>query len=218
MDSTIFHADMQNLLSGRKYDKKKILAAEKAAFLTMAHFIDLPQAESFGEFTVASGTANYTGAIDEPIGAEIDRITSAVFVGSSVYQVLDDWNIRQYQHAYRGQSSTARAGTPSAFCFYNEQFWLYKVPDLSGTVYFTCQRVLTDITDFPDSCFPLMANLTKLYLADPDDSAGAQAIVFAWQQSKQLIKSFKGKMHPKKAVMEKTSHRTQRVRNLNALI
>jgi hypothetical protein len=213
MDSTTFFQELQSLMAGKVKDKKQLQAAAKAAFLMMAHYIDLPGAEASGMITVTSGTAAYdvTDATMTPPNVDVDRITAAVFVGSTVQQPLVDWNIRQYYHHYYGQSSSARSGKPIAYCFHNGQFLLYKNPDESGSIYFSCQRVLQDIIEFTDNYHPLMLELTKLHLADP----GSEVWGTAWHQAKNLIKSFKGKMHPKKALMEMGTHRSQRVVDLN---
>lgn len=213
MDSTELHKHVKNLLFDRSLQDVQLQAAEKAAFLGMAHFLDLPSAEVTGDFAVTSGTYAYdaVGTVDAPIGAIIDRVTSAVFYGSTVQSILTEVNIRTWMHNYHGQSSTSRSGTPQQFVFYNNQFLLVPLPNISGTVYYSAQRVLTDISNFPDSYLPLMVELVKMHLANPETWEATQS----WRLAKQLIKSFKGPMHPKKSVMELSTHRANRVRALN---
>lgn len=209
MNVDTFRGDIQKLLSGLSIKKNRMAAAEKAAFLRMAHHLDLPDAEDSGSVTITSGTPNYDLILGS--GKDIDRITSAVFVASSVKKNLEDWNIRAYQFAYRGVATT---GTPYAFCYYNDQLWLYYIPNLSGTVYFTCQHVVTDLTDFPDNYYPLMVALVKKEIFKD----GSTEWWSAYRDAKDLLKSFKDRMHPKKAVMEMSSHRAKRVIALNELI
>jgi len=213
LDTSTLHKDLKNLFSDLSIDDPRLQVAEKAAFLTMAHFIDLPDAQDSGSQAITSGTPNYDLTLSGT--NQVDRITSAVFVASSVKQPLEDWNIRQYQYAYRGLAET---GTPSAFCYYNDQLWLYKIPNLSGTVYFTCQHVLTDLTDFPDNYYPLMVALVEMHIYRPTTPEGAAMYDRAYRKAKDLIKSFKGRMHPLKTEMEKTTYRTNRIEDLNTLI
>jgi len=203
MDATTFHKDVRNILREYKLKDEVLTSAEKAAFLRMAHHIDLPDAEDAGSKAITSGTPNYSLTLDS--GADIDRITSAVFVGSSVKQALEDWNIREYQHAYR---AIATEGTPYAFCFYNDEMWLYYIPNFSGTVYFTCQNVVTDLTDFPDNYYPLMIALVKTHVF----KSGTAEWWAAYRESKDLLKSFKDRMHPIRRTMEKTRYRMLRWR------
>lgn len=215
MDSEQLHKDIKNLLGNRSLNKGQLEAAERAAFFGMAHFLDLPSAQVTGDFAVTSGTYLYDadGTVDAPIGAAIDRVTSAVFYSSSIQNILNEWRMRAWMHNYHGRSTSDRTDTPEAFVFYNNQFYLFPEPNLSGTVYYAAQRVLTDIEDFPDSYFPLMVELVKMHLADPETWEAAQS----WKLAKQLIKSFKGPVRPKKDVMELSTHRMERMRNLNAL-
>ena len=214
MDSAQLHKDIKNILFDRKLPDPQLQAAERAAFLGMAHFLDLPTAEVTGNFAVTSGTYTYEGAgtVDTPVGAQIDRITAAVFYGSS-QNVLNEINMSQWMHNYYGQSSSGRQGVPNSFVFYNKMFYLYPAPNVSGTVYYSAQRVLTDIGDFPESYFPLMVELVRMHIAKPETWEANRA----WQLAKQLIKSFKGPMHPKKSVMPISTHRAARVRALNEL-
>ena len=209
MNVETFRSDISTLLAGLAIKKKRLQAAEKAAFLKMAHHLDLPDAEDSGSVDIESGTPNYDLILGS--GKDIDRITSAVFVGSGIKQPLDDWDIRAYQRAYRGVATT---GTPKAFCYYNDQLWLYYIPNLSGTVYFTCQHVVTDLTDFPDNYYPLMVELVQTFIY----KRGTGEWASAYRASKDLIKSFKDRMHPKKAVMEMNAHRANRMIALNESI
>jgi len=209
MDATTFHRLVRSLLAEYELSEERLVSAEKAAFLRMAHHIDLPDAEDKGEVTITAATPNYILELDS--GKDIDRITSAVFVAGSVKQPLDDLNIREYQFAYRGAADT---GTPSAYCYYNDEMWLYKIPDLSGTVYFTCQHVLTDLTDFPDNYYPLMIALVKTHIF----KSGSGEWWAAYRETKDLLKSFKQRMHPLKKTMEKTTYRALRIQDLNELI
>lgn len=215
MDSSQLHKDIKNILFDRNLPDQQLEAAERAAFLGMAHFLDLPTAEVTGNFTVTSGTESYDAinTVDTPVDAIIDRVTSAVFYVSTAQSVLNEISMRAWMHSYHGQSSTSRKGTPDCFVLYNNKFYLYPEPDLSGTVYYTAQRVLTDIGDFPDSYFPLMVQLVTMHIAKPDTWEANRA----WQLAKQLIKSFKGPMHPKKSVMPLSTHRAARVKALNEL-
>lgn len=217
MDAKQLHADIKNLMYGRKIDDAPLAAAEKAAFLTMAHYLDLPVAETTGSFATTASTPSYdlTGATMSPVSAQIDRITSAVWNGT-VHQPLSEIRIRTWEHAYYGLATSARTGTPTAICVHAGQFHLVKAPNEVGTVYFTAQRVLTVITDFPESYFPLMVELTKMHLArsTPEGAAEAQQ---CWYLAKQLIKSFKEQMWPKKSEVEISTHRAKRVQGLNSL-
>jgi len=209
MNVTTFRKDVQNLLADLRIKDPRMQAAEKAAFLKMAHHIDLPDAEDSGSVTITSGTPNYD--LELGSGKDIDRITGAVFVGSSVKQPLTDWNSRTYLHAYRGLATT---GTPYAFSYYNNQLWLYYIPNLSGTVYFNCQHVVTDLTDFPDNYYPLMVELIQTFIY----KRGTSEWWSAYRAGKDLMKSFKDRMHPKKVVIELSGHRARRVKALNELI
>lgn len=209
MDTAEFKKNIRNLLAVLDIKTERIESAEKIAFLEMAHHLDLPDSEDSGSESVVSGTPNYSLTLDS--GKDIDRITSVVFVSSSVKQPLMDWNIRTYQYAFRG---SAISGTPYAFCFYNDELRLYYIPNLSGTVYFTCQHVITDLTDFPDNYYPLMVELTKKHIFE----TGSSGWWAATRAAKDLLKSFKDRMHPLKVTMEKSLHRTQRVQALNRLI
>lgn len=210
MNVETFRNNIKTLFAHLDLQDRRIVAAEKVAFLTMAHHIDLPDAENdTGEITVASGTAGYTPSLDN--GSDIDRITSAVFVSGTVKKDLDEWGIRGYEYYYRGQATT---GTPYAFCFHARKVKLYYIPDLTGTVYFTCQEVVTDLTDFPDNYYPLMVALIKLQIFEE----GTSKWWAAYKQSRDLMKSFKGRMRPKKDVMELSTYRAERIRELNSLI
>jgi hypothetical protein len=217
MNSTQLHSDMENLMFGRKIEKPQLQVAEKAAFLTMAHYLDLSPAEVSGSFTTTSGTPSYdlSNMTITPADAQIDRITSAVWNGS-VNNPLSEIRIRKWMHSYYGLSSSARTGTPEAICAYQDKLFLLKAPNETGTVYFTAQMVLPGIVDFPDSYFPLVVELTKMHLArsTPEGSAEAQQ---CWYLAKQLIKSFKDQMWPKKSEVEKSTHRDRRSRGLNSL-
>lgn len=211
MDTTTFKKRVRDLFSQMDIREERMAAAELTAFLEMAHYIDLPDAEASGSKAVTAGTNNYTLTLAS--GADIDRITSAVFVGSSTQQPLEEWGIRRYRYHYYGTTSGSRAGTPYAFCYYNDEMLLWKEPDLTGTVYFTCQQVLSDLTDFPDNHYPLMIALVAKRLYAPGDKEWWAAR----RDSMDLIKSYKGRMHPKKDVMEMTRHRAKRMEALNAL-
>jgi len=204
MNSTLFHADIRRLFPD-VVDEDRLSAAEKAAFLTMAHHLDLPDAEDGGSQAVTSGTPNYAIVTDS--GDDVDRITSVVWVGSNNIP-LTDLNIREYQFLYRGDADTDE---PDSYCYYNGELWLYPIPDESGTVYFTCQNVVVNINDFPDSYYPLMLALTKKNLMK-EDSGGWY---WTYREAKDLMKSFKMKMHPKKRGMEMGTYRALRIRDLN---
>lgn len=215
MDTATLYKDLKNLFFHLQIAPERIQAAAKAAFLEMAHYIDLPDAQDFPEdVTVVSGTPNYDVTLAS--GSDMDRITSAVFVSGTTRQILDDsWTERVYQHHYRG---LAVAGTPFACCYFKDQLWLYHIPNLSGTVYLTCQSVVTDLTDFPDNYYPLMiALVAKNLFRTSSEPEGVAIFLRATQDARDLIKSFKGRMHPKKIVMEQSSHRANRVRVLNSL-
>jgi len=210
MDTTTFKKEVRDIFSHLDVREERMAAAEKAAFLEMAHYIDLPDAEASGDETVTAGTNNYALSLDS--GADIDRITSAVFVGSSTQMPLEEWGIRRYRYHYYGTASGNRAGTPYAFCYYDDEMLIWKVG--SGTVYFTCQQVLSDLTDFPDNHYPLMIALMTKRLHKP----GTGEWWAARRDSMDLIKSYKGRMHPKKDVMEMATQRANRMRGLNELI
>lgn len=209
MDTTAFHNNIRKLLAHLALDEDRIVAAEKVAFLEMAHHIDLPDAENEGTITVVSGTPDYEPSLDN--GHDIDRITSAVFVSGTTKQPLGHWGITSYQHNYRGLAVT---GIPYGYCFHADKVWLYYIPNLSGTVYFTCQEVVTDLTDFPDNYYPLMVALIKEEIFDE----GSREWWAAYQKAKDLLKSFKDRMRPKFEVMPMSTHRALRVRDLNELI
>lgn len=216
MDTDTLYKDLRNLFYHLQVASERLQAATKAGFLEMAHHIDLPDAQDFPEdITVVSGTPNYDVTLAS--GSDMDRITSAVFVSGTTRQILDDsWTERTYQHHYRGLAET---GTPSACCYFKDQLWLYKIPNLSGTVYLTCQSVVSDLTDFPDNYFPLMVALVAKHLfRTSSEPEGIAIYLRADRDARNLIKSFKGRMHPKKIAMEKSSYRAQRVRDLNTLI
>ncbi len=207
MNQTAFHADIRKLFPD-VVDEDRLTAAEKAAFLTMAHYIDLPDAEDKGSQAVTSATPNYTISTDS--GKDIDRITSVVWVGSNNYNLID-LNIREYQFLYRG---TATTGEPDSYCYYNGQIWLYPIPDESGTIYFSCQIVVTSLTSFPDNYYPLMLALIKKNLL----KEGSGEWYWAYREARDLIKSFKTRMHPKKRGMEMGTYRSARIQDLNNLI
>ena len=209
MDINSFHRDLKLLVPELKIKDNRLRAAEKAAFLTMAHHIDLPDAQDSGNVTISSSTPNYE--LELTGNKTVDRITSAVFVSGTTKQPLEDWNIRTYQYSYRGVGTS---GVPYAFCYYNDELWLYYIPNLSGTVYFTCQHVVTELTDFPDNYLPLMFELVCKQLF----KRGTPEWLSARREGNTLIKSFKSRMHPIKTGMEKTTYRTQRIRDLNSLI
>lgn len=217
MDAAQLHGDIQNLMFFRGLEAPQLTAAEKAAFLTMAHYLDLGPAEMSGSFTTTSGTPSYalTDATVDPASATIDRITAAVWNGS-VYQPLSEIRIRKWMHNYYGLSTTDRTGTPEAICAHQGKFHLVRAPNETGTVYFTAQMVLTGIVDFPESYFPLMVELTKMHLARSTAEGSAEAQQ-CWYLAKQLIKSFKEQMWPKKDEVEQSTHRARRVQRLNSL-
>jgi len=215
MNVDTFRKDVRNLFADFSIPDERIQVAEKAAFLEMAHYIDLPDAEDQGTVTVTSGTEHYTLTLDS--GADVDRITGAVFVGTSVKSILEDsWTYRTYLHHRRGLAET---GTPFACCFYNDELWLYYIPNLSGTVYFSCQQVVEDLTDFPDNYYALMIALTAKQMFRTRITE-AESIIYerSNRDARNLIKSFKKRMHPQKMVMEKSSYRANRIRALNSLI
>lgn len=215
MNTATLKKDLKNLFSHFQLDPERLQAAAKAGFLEMAHYIDLPDAQAHpDDITVVSGTPNYD--ITLATGEDMDRITSAVFVSGTTRQILgDSWTIRTYQHHYRGLAGT---GVPTECCYFNDELWLYKIPNLSGTVYLTCQSVVADLTDFPDNYFPLMVALVaKNLFRTSTDPEGLGIYMRADRDRKDLIKSFKKRMHPKKMVMEKSTYRSQRIQNLNAL-
>lgn len=209
MDQETFHADCQNVFADLDLLPERLVAAEKVAFLEMAHHIDLPDAEDEGTITIASGTVSYTPTLDS--GADIDRITSAVFVSGTTKEPLNEWGIRRHRYHYRGSGTS---GVPYAFCFYADKFWFYYIPNLSGTVYFTCQQVLTDLTDFPDNYYPLMIALMKKQIY----KSGSTEWYAAYRDAKDLLKSFKDRMRPKKDEMEMGRYRAERIKELNSLI
>lgn len=210
MNTDTLKADLRNLFPKKVVSDHRLTSIIKGSFLEMAHHLDLPDAEDFpDDVTVVSGTPNYDVTLSS--GKNVDRITSAVFVSGTTKQVLTDWNMRLYQHAYRGSATT---GTPYAFCFYKRQLWLYYIPDLGGTVYLTCQHVLTDLTSFPDNYYPLMETLVTCRVYDK----GSREWMAAYRAKKDLIKSFKGRMHPKKVEMEKSLYRSLRIQDLNTEI
>lgn len=210
MDKDTLRKNVRDMFSHLDIREEQMVAAEKAAFLEMAHYIDLPDAEDDGSKTVTAGTNNYALTLDS--GNDIDRITSAVYVGSSTQMPLEEWGIRRYRYHYYGTASGSRAGTPYAFCYYNDEMLIWKVG--SGTVYFTCQQVLSDLTDFPTNHYPLMIALMTKRLYKP----GTSEWWAARRDSLDLIKSYKGRMHPKKDVMEIGRLRANRMKGLNELI
>lgn len=215
MNTATLYKDLKNLFFHLEIADERLQAATKAAFLEMAHYIDLPDAQAHpDDITVVSGTPHY--GVTLAGGGDLDRITSAVFVSGTTRQILgDSWTIRTYQHHYRGLAGT---GVPSECCYFNDELWLYPIPNLSGTVYLTCQAVVTGLTDFPDNYFPLMVALVaKNLFRTSSDPAGIAIYLRADRDRKDLIKSFKDRMHPKKSVMEQSTHRSRRVQRLNAL-
>jgi len=216
MNTATLYKDLKNLFFHLEIGDERIQAAVKAGFLEMAHYIDLPDAQAHpDDVTVVSGTPNYSVTLGA--GEDMDRITSAVFVSGTTRQILgDSWTIRTYQHHYRGLAGT---GVPTECCYFNDELWLYKIPNLSGTVYLTCQAVVTGLTDFPDNYFPLMVALVaKQLFRTSSEPEGIAIYLRAVRDTKDLIKSFKGRMHPKKIVMEKSTYRALRIQRLNALI
>lgn len=216
MNTATLYKDLKNLFYHLQVAPERLQVATKAAFLEMAHYIDLPDAQDFPEdITVVSGTPNYDVTLAS--GSDMDRITSAVFVSGTTRQILEDsWTERVYQHHYRGLAGT---GTPYACCYFKDQLWLYSIPNLSGTVYLTCQSVVTGLTDFPDNYYPLMIALTAKHLfRTSSEPEGIAIYLRADRDARNLIKSFKQRMHPKKIVMPMSSYRAQRVKNLNAQI
>jgi len=215
MNTATLYKDLKNLFFHLQIADERLQAAAKAGFLEMAHYIDLPDAQDFPkDITVVSETPNYDLTLTT--GSAVDRITSAVFVSGTTRQILgDSWTERTYQHHYRGLAQT---GVPSECCYFKDQLWLYKIPNLSGTIYTTCQSVVTDVTDFPDNYFPLMVALTAKHLfRTSEDPAGIAIYLRADRDRKDLIKSFKKRMHPKKMVMEKSTYRSRRIQRLNSL-
>lgn len=214
MNTETFKADIRKLLAHTALDEKRIASAEKAAYLTMAHHLDLPDAQNEGTVTVTANTAGYEPALDN--NRDIDRITSAVFVSSSgAKSKLNEMGIRQYQFLYRGEAQT---GIPEAWCWHNDKIWLYYIPSVGGTVYFTCQEVPIGLTDFPDNYYPLMIALVKQYIYQDGGSEHMALYYAARREVKELLKSFKGRVRPKKETMEMTPYRAQRVKELNSLI
>lgn len=216
MNTAVLYKDLKNLFFHLQIAEERLQAAAKAGFLEMAHYIDLPDAQAHpDDVTVVSGTAHYSVTLAS--GEDLDRITSAVFVSGTTRQPLgDSWTERTYQHHYRGIAGT---GVPTECCYFNDELWLYKIPNLSGTVYLTCQSVVADLTDFPDNYFPLMVALTaKNLFRTNSDPEGMGIYLRADRDRKDLIKSFKGRMHPKKMVMEQSTYRSLRVQRLNSLI
>lgn len=212
MDTETFEANCRDIFAHLALGTERLTAAEKAAFLEMAHHIDLPDAEADGNKAIVSGTNNYSLTLTS--GLDIDRITSAVFVGSSTQAPLDEWGIRRYRYHYYGTAAANRGGTPGAFCYHNDEMLLWKEPNIDGTVYFTCQKVLSDLTDFPDNHYPLMLALVAKHIFE----LGSKEWWAAYRNAKDLLKSYKGRMHPKKDVMELTTQRAKRVKALNELI
>jgi len=217
MNSTQFHTEIKNLFLDRQIDDLRLQAAEKVAFLTMAHFLDLPCAEMSGYFTTTSGTADYdlTDATTTPADAVVDRVTSADWNGS-VSNPLMEVPIRTHQHSYYGLSASNRTGTPSTICLHQDQFHLSKAPAEVGTVYFTAQMVLTNIVDFPDNYLPLLAELVEMRLEESKEDSTVDTDRY-YRRAKDLIKSFKDRMWPKKDIVEQSAHRAARIRNLNSL-
>lgn len=211
MDSKLFHSEITNLFSDQSFSPERLTAAEKAAYLELAHHVNIPEAEDTGTATVTSGTPNYTLSLTT--GEDIDRLTAAVFVSGTTKNAMWEWKRREYLFKYRGE---AESGTPYAWNFYKGQLWLYYIPDVSGTVYFDCQKVLMGITDFGENLYPVMLALTKKHLfranKDSFDYASAK------QEAKELIKSLKLKMSPIKSEIEQTLYRAQRIKDLNELI
>lgn len=212
MNTATLKADLRNLFPKKRVSDPELSSIMKSAFLEMAHYIDLPDAQDFpDDITVVSGTPNY--AVTLTSGKDIDRITSGVFVGGTNKRILgDSWTIRTYMHAYKGVGST---GLPTEMVYYNDELWVYPIPSSGGTIYTSCQHVLTDLTDFPDNYYPLMEALVKLRVYANDED-------FKWNRTyrhaKDLVKSFKGRMHPKKIVMEKSGYRAQKMQDINAQI
>jgi len=64
----------------------------------------------------------------------------------------------------------------------------------------------------------MVALTTKHLFRTSTDPEGIAIYMRADRDRKDLIKSFKGRMHPKKMVMEKGSYRSQRIQDLNSLI
>jgi len=215
MNTATLYKDLKNLFFHLQIDDPRLQVATKAGFLEMGHYIDLPDAQAHpDDITVVSRTPNYDVTLAS--GGDVDRITSAVFVSGTTRQILgDSWTEREYQYHYRGIAGT---GVPSECCYFKDQLWLYKIPNLSGTVYLTCQSVVADLTDFPDNYFPLMVALVAKHLfRTSSEPEGIAIYLRAVQDTKDLIKSFTGRMHPKKMVMEKSTYRSKRIQKLNAL-
>ncbi len=216
MDTEKLKDNLTNLTPGKDLPAEAVTSAIILAGQEMAWLIDIPELNYSGDpLTVVSGTVDY--ALTPSTGEVIDRITSAVFVGSSK-SVLNIIDINSYDADYRGQ---ATSGTPYECCFYDKKLWLYYIPNSSGSVYYRAQSVFNDFSNLAENYQPLVFQLTKRTLLTSLSSADPGRYNAEIQVCDKLVdrflSTFKTRVRPYKAGFEIDPHRAERVRRLNAL-
>ena len=199
--------DLKVLSIAKQLEEATLIAAIRKAGFDLAWHLDIPELNVSDTITVVSGTVDYTPALT--LGGDIDRITSAVFVGS-VRQPLNLIDINSFDIDYRGVANT---GTPYECVFYENKIWLYYIPSSSGTVYLRLQKIFNSFEELRESYYPVVFALAKRNLVE-EKSIERQVLE---REVLRLISTFKGRVRPYKAGFELSRHRGQRVYNLNNL-
>ena len=198
------HLERFRLPEGRVLNDPELDAAIRLAGYELAHYLDVPELNWSDSVTVSANTPNY----NVNAGEKLDRITVATFQTSTKKTSLRETDIRSYDGYYRGEG---KSGFPVMFCFYQDQVWLYKIPDTNGTLYLRGQLIIEDVAHLRDNYYPLIYQLTKRNLYDENTSEWFTHDKIAMR----LIRSFKGRVRPYKSQFEPSIYRLQRTSKLS---
>lgn len=199
--------DLKVLSIAKTLEDPTIASAIRKAGFDLAWHLDIPELNISDTVTVVSGKVDYIPELTT--GEEIDRITSAVFVGN-VKQPLNPIDINTFDADYRG---VGNSGTPFEYVFYENKIGLYYIPSSDGIVYLRMQKVFNSFEGLRESYYPVVFALAKRNLVD-EKSIERQVLE---RDVQRLISTFKGRVRPYKQGFELSPHRTQRVQGLSGL-
>ena len=190
--------DLKALSITKQLDDVAIDSAIHKAGMDLAWHIDISELNVSATITVVSGTVDYEPTV--ATGGDIDRITSAIFVGSGLKQPLNLIDINTFYADYYGAGGT---GTPYECVFYENKLWLYYIPNLSGTVYLRMQKVFNTLQDLGENYYSIVFVLAKMNLVE--EKSKEREILE--RERNRLISTYKGRVRPYKQGFELSPHR-----------
>jgi len=208
LDLTKIIEEIKSVPPGETYKDNAINNAIRLGMYSLAQDLDLFELSFSDSIAVNSGEPISYRLTHSSSGQQIDRITSAVFVGTSSKQDLNMVHISELNKNYRGYGGT---GIPFQIAYHERKIWLYYIPSEAGTIYYTAQKIFTNFGDLEENYHPIIFWYTKRNLQKLDSVKWINCN----KEVLRLIETFKGRLRPYKPTMPLSAHRRRRVQNLS---